>query len=113
MFCEQCGALVPDGMKFCDQCGAPVAVIENTPMQTGTGQYNMQPEMQNNMQRSGQQGMPGQNNKPKKSPLVPIIIAVVAVLVLGLGSFLVYKNIDKIKELTKEAVELASSILNR
>ena len=100
MFCEQCGALVPDGMKFCDQCGAPVAVIENTPMQTGTGQYNMQPEMQNNMQRSGQQGMPGQNNKPKKSPLVPIIIAVVAVLVLGLGSFLVYKNIDKIKELT-------------
>ena len=99
MFCEQCGALVPDGMKFCDQCGAPVAVIENTPMQTGTGQYNMQPEMQNNMQRSGQQGMPGQN-KTKKSPLVPIIIAVAVVLVLGLGSFLAYKNIDKIKELT-------------
>ena len=99
MFCEQCGALVPDGMKFCDQCGAPVAVIENTPMQTGTGQYNMQPEMQNNMQRSGQQGMPGQN-KTKKSPLVPIMIAAAAVLVLGLGSFLVYKNFAKIKELT-------------
>ena len=99
MFCEQCGALVPDGMRFCDQCGAPVAVIENTPMQTGTGQYNMQPEMQNNMQRSGQQGMPGQN-KTKKSPLVPIMIAAASVLVLGLGSFLVYKNFAKIKELT-------------
>lgn len=99
MFCEQCGALVPDGMKFCDQCGAPVSDSEAQNMASEAGQYNMQPEMQNNMQRSGQQGMPGQN-KTKKSPLVPIIIAVAAVLVLGLGSFLVYKNIDKIKELT-------------
>ena len=25
MFCEQCGAPIPEGAKFCEQCGAPVA----------------------------------------------------------------------------------------
>lgn len=26
MFCEQCGAPIPEGARFCGQCGAPVAV---------------------------------------------------------------------------------------
>ena len=30
MFCEQCGAPIPEGAKFCEQCGAPVA--EPTPV---------------------------------------------------------------------------------
>lgn len=24
MFCEQCGAPIPEGAKFCEECGAPV-----------------------------------------------------------------------------------------
>ena len=24
MFCEQCGAPIPEGAKFCENCGAPV-----------------------------------------------------------------------------------------
>lgn len=24
MFCEQCGAPIPEGAKFCEDCGAPV-----------------------------------------------------------------------------------------
>lgn len=24
MFCEQCGAPIPEGARFCEQCGAPV-----------------------------------------------------------------------------------------
>ena len=110
MFCEQCGALVPDGMRFCDQCGAPVSDGEAQNMASEAGQYNMQPgpvnnipPMQQGMYHNGtppmQQGMPVGFNKPKKSPLVPVMIAVVAVLVLGLGGFGIYKNIDKSKGL--------------
>ncbi|MBQ7586887.1 MAG: zinc ribbon domain-containing protein [Lachnospiraceae bacterium] len=121
MFCEQCGALVPDGMRFCDQCGAPVSDGEAQNMASEAGQYNMQPgpvnnipPMQQGMYHHGtppmQQGMvpqggmqpQGAYNTQKKSPLVPVMIAVVAVLVLGLGGFGVYKNIDKIKELTSK-----------
>ncbi len=98
MFCEQCGALVPDGMKFCDQCGAPVADGENTPIMNGTEQNNIQPEPVNYVPPM-QQGMPGINNRPKKSPLVPLVIAAVAVIILGPGGFLAYKNIDKLKGL--------------
>lgn len=25
MFCEQCGAPIPEGAKFCEECGAPVS----------------------------------------------------------------------------------------
>lgn len=24
MFCEKCGAKIPDGASFCEKCGAPV-----------------------------------------------------------------------------------------
>lgn len=24
MFCEQCGAPIPEGARFCEECGAPV-----------------------------------------------------------------------------------------
>lgn len=129
MFCEQCGAQVPDGMRFCDQCGAPVMPDDAVPGAPQGSEPYMQPMQQEpmrdmqpgNMQpgrtpyMGGQGGsmpgmppgrmpamspgatMPSGYSAPRKSPLVPIIIAVVAVLVLGLGGFGVYKNIDKIK----------------
>ena len=31
MFCEQCGAPIPEGAKFCENCGAPVPVMETAP----------------------------------------------------------------------------------
>lgn len=124
MFCEQCGAVVPDGMKFCDQCGAPVSDGEAQSTMLEPGQYNTQSGPVNNVVPPVQQGVaqpggtqppymqqgripamspgamsPGAYNTQKKPPLVPIIIAVVAVLVLGLGGFGIYKNIDKIKGL--------------
>lgn len=118
MFCEQCGAQVPDGMNFCDQCGAPIIQVDVGQGAAQESEPYMQPmqrepmrDMQSGniqhpyMQQSFQQGgpMPGMSQgypaSKKKSPLVPIIIIVAAVLVLGLGGFGVYKNIDKIKGL--------------
>ena len=29
MYCENCGAKIPDGAKYCDSCGAPVVVKED------------------------------------------------------------------------------------
>ncbi|MBR4719323.1 MAG: zinc ribbon domain-containing protein [Lachnospiraceae bacterium] len=89
MFCEQCGAQVPDGMGFCDQCGAPVA--GNTAQTAQSGPVNNVQPMQ--------QEATGAYNKQKKSPLIPIVIAAVAVIIFGLGGFGIYKNIDKIKGL--------------
>ena len=125
MFCEQCGAVVPEGMRFCDQCGAPVEydtaqpvqspIMEQLPMQRGMMQPQgqpapppmMQPQYMNRPEMpmgrmpamsSGAVPPPGTYNK-KKSSIVPLIIAVVAILVIGLGGFGIYKNLDKIKEL--------------
>lgn len=74
MFCEQCGAQMPDGMKFCEQCGAPIGSNVAGPMP--------------------------QYPPSKKSSAIPIIIAVAAVVMLGLGGFgayKAYKNFDKLK----------------
>jgi predicted nucleic acid-binding Zn ribbon protein len=29
MFCQKCGAEIPEGKKFCADCGTPVAAKEN------------------------------------------------------------------------------------
>lgn len=110
MFCEQCGAQVPDGTQFCEQCGAPVVSdvprqIQQEPIQSvqqslptmGSENEVHSVGVQPDWNRAyGNQQYPAS----KKSPAVPIIIAVVAVAVLGLGGFGVYKaykNFDKIK----------------
>ena len=133
MFCEQCGAVVPEGMRFCDQCGAPVEpdasppvqspIMEQPPMPQGMMQPQGQPVPPQPMQQPQYMNRPGMpmgrmpamspgampppvayENK-KKSPLVPIIIIVAAVLIFGLGGFGVYKNIDKIKALVAKEKE--------
>ena len=108
MFCEQCGAQVPDGMSFCDQCGAPlmpVNIRQGMPQRSDPYiQQPMQQEPMHGMQQGqptymGESVPPVYSGVPKKSPLVPIIIVIAAVFVLGIGGFGVYKNIDKIKDL--------------
>ena len=42
MFCQKCGASVPEGAKFCENCGAPVAAAPKPPVQ----QANPQPGYQ-------------------------------------------------------------------
>ena len=110
MFCEQCGAQVEDGMQFCDQCGARLEVIPNETQQIRQGSAPVISQPVSAMNPGYQeQNNGGQINTAlgKKSNLVPVIIAVAGVLVLGIAGFGVYKNFDKIKELTGKKEEIA------
>ena len=78
MFCENCGAKLEDDAKFCTECGTPVediAVSEPAPQPVA-------------------QPQPVQQTAPQKSPLVPILIAVLAVLVIaiGIGAFFILRS---------------------
>ena len=83
MFCPNCGSELPDNVAFCNKCGAPLQQnrMPSPPPGQPYGGYQ-QPPMQ------GQQGYsqdpympPGQ--PPKKSPLIPILISVLAVGVIA------------------------------
>ncbi len=74
MFCEKCGANLPENAKFCESCGAPVAV-EAAPVQ----------EVETVAEPIGETVVPTPPVKKKK--IWPIIVGVVAVVLVA-GFFL-------------------------
>lgn len=77
MFCGKCGSKIENGMDFCTKCGA--AVLNE---QTKTAQ-----------QSSLQPFEPQQNKlQKKKSPLIPILVGILAVLVVLLAGAFVFKE---------------------
>lgn len=66
MFCEKCGANIPEGSKFCIKCGNPVAPEEQPvqqPVQQNFQQPYQQPEQQN-FQQPYQQPAPKAPRQP-------------------------------------------------
>ncbi len=77
MFCGKCGSKIENGMDFCTKCGA--AVLNE---QTKTAQ-----------QSSLQPFEPQQKKLQKnKSPLMPILVSILAVLVVLLAGAFVFKE---------------------
>ena len=69
MFCEQCGAQLPDGATFCNKCGAKQSVSEMSPVE-GTGK----------------------EGKKKGFPFVPVIIAGIIVVVgIVIAAFFLFR----------------------
>lgn len=66
MFCENCGAQIPDGMKFCTECGTPVS--EREPVEDVRDVFAEAPE-----------AMPAEQKKRSKSAVV--VIAALAVVI--------------------------------
>ena len=68
MFCEKCGAPIPDGASFCEKCGAPVASQPAQPAYDQPGPLPEQP-----MNNQPQQPAPAQpmNSQPAPAPAQP------------------------------------------
>lgn len=47
MFCSNCGAGIPENMKFCTACGAPIAATANEEINDHQNTQNGQPDTQN------------------------------------------------------------------
>lgn len=47
MFCSNCGAGMPENMKFCTACGAPIAATSNEEINDHQNTQNGQPDTQN------------------------------------------------------------------
>lgn len=90
MFCMKCGNQIPDTAAFCNKCGQPTPNA-SAQAQASAGQYP-QGQATMNQYPQGQPSAGGSTppSKKKMSPLIPVIIAVV-ILLLGSAGFLGYK----------------------
>ena len=103
MFCPNCGNELPDGVAFCDICGEKLNAGEGagqTPPEVPAGQPMTTQGAYDQMPPQGQpygQVPPQRASGAKKTPMVPILISVVAVLFIGIGVllyFFVFKSDD-------------------
>ena len=65
MFCEKCGAPIPDGASFCEKCGAPVA---SQPAQPAYDQPGPLPEQLMNNQPQQPAPAPAQPMNSQPAP---------------------------------------------
>ena len=94
MFCTKCGKSIANGSLFCEYCGSPIGQVGQPAQQQI--QYNApagNPNAQQGMQQGMQQGVqPGMNRgnaqhapaKSGKGPLVPVLCACAAVILVSL-----------------------------
>ena len=97
MFCEDCGAAMPDKVKFCPACGAPRPAAK--PPQNNQA-YQPQPPIQQQQQQFQQPANPPQpmyapppQTPPAKKKISGALVALLValpVLVVAAGGFLVY-----------------------
>jgi len=86
MFCERCGAQIPDGSAFCPNCGASVAPAAGAQTPRTTGYVNMGGAMPGNAApgygyQGGAYGAAAPAKKSKsKLPIILGLVAAVAVL---------------------------------
>lgn len=89
MFCRNCGQYLPPEAKFCDNCGT--AVENSDPQQFDQTQrifYNpAEPDQQPGYPTFTPASQPPQ---PKKGPLIPVLIGVIAVLAAAVIALVVY-----------------------
>lgn len=84
MFCEQCGAPIPEGARFCEQCGAPVAqkvdvalVTPAKPEATPVPEPEPQPVHDSQMPRRG--------DAVPRAGLSPMRLIIGTLILLGLA----------------------------
>ncbi len=85
MICPQCGENLPEGAPFCDNCGAK---LDAAPPQQQP--YTAPPQYTAPTQPQYIPPQPYEMPQKQKSPLLPIILGVAAVLILGIGGFAAY-----------------------
>ena len=87
--CEKCGNLVSDKAVICPKCGWKVNVAQRFDDNINQGQqYPPQPVQYPQNQPYApmpQQGQPYWPEEKKRSPIVPILLAIIAVLLIGGG----------------------------
>ena len=88
MFCEQCGAPIPEGAKFCEQCGAPVAAPApvQAPKPEPAPQPEPQPELAESQPRRGEV-------RPRRFSPVRLIVGLVILLGLLYAAYCVLFNL--------------------
>lgn len=90
MFCNYCGAQLPDNSRFCNHCGSPLPQVQppvQNPVQAPV-QPQMPPQMQPQMPPRATWPMAQKTEKPEKQSFLRI--ANILVSVLGLGFLLVF-----------------------
>ncbi len=96
MFCNECGAQLPDGAKFCNVCGTKLIVLQASEQnarpdnsqqyQTNTQLDNSQQYQQNYVPES--QPLSADNGKSKLPTWAKVWIALCVLAVIGIGTFL-------------------------
>lgn len=87
MFCEQCGAQIPEGAKFCENCGAPVAV-EASPKPTPQPAPAPAPQPKPAPKPAPQ---PAPKPQPKPSSKRIVIGSILLVLIIAAALFVIFK----------------------
>lgn len=103
MFCTNCGAQNNDGARFCVNCGAPLEAKAQRKAGPQMREKMRDPRMQD--PRWGQEPLAA----PQKRSMVPIIIAIAAVLVLGGVTFGVVHYVGTFNHQTETATEETDS----
>lgn len=110
MFCNKCGAQIPDGTKFCNKCGAPVGGANPAPANgpaanpapannaaPANGAVPPVPPMQQPMNGMPMNGMPMNGMMPPKKPvnkkLIIGICSAVAVIAIAVVAIILILNI--------------------
>ncbi len=84
MYCRKCGSEIKNGAKFCIKCGTPVSLKENE--DSGDG-ISVRPDHYPVISKDN----PEEKQQGRSNKIFVIIIAVLAVLIIGIAAFLVWK----------------------
>ena len=90
MFCNECGANLPDGSKFCNVCGAKLIVPQMSEhnAQPDNGQQYQQNYVPESQPSSADSGKQKKASKKKLPTWAKVWIAVCVLAVIGIGTFL-------------------------
>lgn len=84
MFCEQCGAPIPEGARFCEQCGAPVAQEVDVALVTPT-EPEATPVPEPEPQPVHDSQMPRRGDAVPRTGLLPVRLIIGTLILLGLA----------------------------
>lgn len=84
MFCEQCGAPIPEGARFCEQCGAPVAQEVDVALVT-SAEPEATPVPEPEPQPVHDSQMPRRGDAVPRAGLSPVRLIIGTLILLGLA----------------------------
>lgn len=107
MKCEYCGNEVDVSSEKCAHCGAPIS--KNNDVKPGIEKSSVinRPE---NVQVTN---IPTTNNKKKKKKVIPIVIGLIVLLVLAIGSWLIFFNSSESNENVKDTFKTAANNMKK